>query len=532
MNIDNSIGKALLFSGDAGGAAVAAGWQGIADTGQQGTAKAMTAGYAGSLFQQLIVQMLTAKGSAAETADEAGGGAQDMLGETDSDLLAAMLLTEGNFSGISLMDAGTGAGEAGGGKVKAGGSNPEAKSGTLDILAALTGGQAEGIQALLNTMAGAVQVTEGSRTAVRSQGSPAEVMAVSLGATVAGGDDAGIPASLKALFLNGTQAAVLTETGSLPEGTNAQITAQRQPAQQAAIVGSKFPAFAAYGMNGKAPTTDGTGQAALSGGNSAVPAPTEIDSAQPNPSQAVLNARSGTVVSGQEAGMQEGSIVPQTTDTETGFPETAPVKGDKAPEESETADYSQIAQETQHLHSAGQSGGAAEQDPFIPTVDKAEPYSQIRDEILAKLEQKGTTEFKMQLEPEDLGQIDIKLKLSEGKLIIDILAANSKTQALLTSQVDKLIAGMGLQNVQVESVHVSQQMNSQNQDSSQSQSNLMNTAMDFSHRKQQEQFQGESAKGADLTGTYGLPQQETQDSGPTGRIEAYWYGSHRMNYTV
>ncbi len=49
------------------------------------------------------------------------------------------------------------------------------------------------------------------------------------------------------------------------------------------------------------------------------------------------------------------------------------------------------------------------------TVESVPPYSQIRDEILTKLEQSGSTEFKMQLDPEDLGQIDIKLKLSEGK---------------------------------------------------------------------------------------------------------------------
>ena len=63
----------------------------------------------------------------------------------------------------------------------------------------------------------------------------------------------------------------------------------------------------------------------------------------------------------------------------------------------------------------------------------------------------------MQLEPKDLGQIDVRLKISEGKLIIDIAAASSKTQALLVSQADKLVMSMGLQNVEVETVQVNLQ---------------------------------------------------------------------------
>ena len=134
-------------------------------------------------------------------------------------------------------------------------------------------------------------------------------------------------------------------------------------------------------------------------------------------------------------------------------------------------------------------------------VDKAEAYSQISGEILTKLEQKGPTEFKMQLEPENLGQIDISLKLNQGKLVIDISAQNSKTQALLTNQVDKLISSMGLQNVQVErvivglqnvqveSVQTNQQMNSGSQNS-QNQGYQMNSGMDFSQRRQHSQETG------------------------------------------
>jgi flagellar hook-length control protein FliK len=165
-------------------------------------------------------------------------------------------------------------------------------------------------------------------------------------------------------------------------------------------------------------------------------------------------------------------------------------------------------------------------------VETAQPYSQIGDEILTKLEQSGPTEFKMQLDPEDLGQIDIKLKFSEGKLTIDILALNAKTQALLTGQVDKLVASMGLQNVVVESVHVNQQMSAQTQDNSQSQGYTMNSAMDFSQRKQQEQYQQQFLNDGRLTGTHNRQPEEMQTGSQTSRTEAMRYGFHKMNYAV
>ena len=167
----------------------------------------------------------------------------------------------------------------------------------------------------------------------------------------------------------------------------------------------------------------------------------------------------------------------------------------------------------------------------VQSAEKLEPYSQIGAQILSKLEQDGPKEFKMQLEPEDLGQIDIKLKLNDGKLMIDILAASSKTQALLTSQVDKLISSMGLQNVQVESVQVSQQMNSQSQDSQQNQGTFNNSGMDFSQRKHHDQSQEELFKANVPTGAVD-PQDEFQSSELTDRISLYRYASHRMNFAV
>lgn len=168
----------------------------------------------------------------------------------------------------------------------------------------------------------------------------------------------------------------------------------------------------------------------------------------------------------------------------------------------------------------------------VQNSGKTEQYSQISDEILSRLEQKNSNEFRMQLQPEELGQIDIKLKLNEGKLIIDILAANSKTQALLTNQVDKLIASMGLQNVQVESVNVSQQMNHQGSDG-QNQWQNMNFEMDFSQRRNQEQLKQELNEGSSRTGLQGASQIEAQETGSATIQNLRQYNNlHRLNYAV
>ena len=160
-------------------------------------------------------------------------------------------------------------------------------------------------------------------------------------------------------------------------------------------------------------------------------------------------------------------------------------------------------------------------------TDPGEAHNQIRDAVLAKLEQKGANEFRMQLQPESLGQIDINLKLSDGLLTINILADSSKTQALLTGQVDKLISGMGLHNVQVESVQVNQQMNPDSQ-GGQNQAYTGNSGMNFSQ------------SGRDSSGEQGWRQLGAGSFGVQGEMSAeadrsvYPLGTsfYKMDYVV
>jgi len=164
----------------------------------------------------------------------------------------------------------------------------------------------------------------------------------------------------------------------------------------------------------------------------------------------------------------------------------------------------------------------------VPANGNVEAYKQIGTEILSKLEQKGPTEFKMQLQPENLGQIDISLKLSDGNLVINILAESAKTQALLTSQVDKLVSSMGLQNVQVESVQVNQQMDSGSQNS-QNQNYQMNFGMDFSQRRQHSQDSGENIRQGDFR-FYGIqPEAAVEDVSSIPRARGSMY---KLDYVI
>lgn len=499
MSMDSTIGRPLHFSGDVGSAAAAAGWKGTAEAVRRG-ANGVAEEYAGSLFQQLIIQMLTANGQAADAANGAAGGdAPGAASDSGGGTLAEMFLTGDNGSETGLLYETTGE------NVPVEGSYLQGGTGSPAIP---SGGQPDELQVLMTAMTGLTPVLNSAQITVGSQ---AEYGSEAISA--AAGNDAGMPAGLEALFMNGGNAEVPAGT-AVPQ----EITAE-----------GVVRTTGAYDSGGKASIAAHAGQVS-SGGNSGIPVSAEtVSDAAANSSRTEQSVSNAVTTQRQDGRTAEAFGGLQPTDAESESSDAA-WKSDKAFGEA-AADTGRIPQEAQNLQNVVQTR-AAEQNPDSPFVNRAEPYSQIRDEILAKLEQKGPSEFKMQLEPAELGQIDIKFKLSEGKLIIDILAASAKTQALLTSQVDKLIASLGLQNVQVESVQVGQQANAQGQDGSQGQGYQTNAGMDFSQRRQQDRLQDEVFKGGSLNGMHGLQQQEARDSGPAGRIEAFRYGSYRMDYIV
>jgi flagellar hook-length control protein FliK len=158
-------------------------------------------------------------------------------------------------------------------------------------------------------------------------------------------------------------------------------------------------------------------------------------------------------------------------------------------------------------------------------------YNQIAEEISAKLEQKGPMEFKLQLKPENLGEIDVCIKMTEGKLSIDITSANSKTQEMLVSQVDKLITKLGLQNFQVENVQVLPGTSTTTTQDQASQPSLVNLGMNFSDRRQHETLKEQNELRKSLRAMSSLNATEKQLNSGIGMVQGNHYSGHKINYS-
>ncbi len=440
----------------------------------------------GSLFQKLISQMMMQKYQTAE----AGGstlsvGNQKEENGDNSDLLTELLLAGGNLSKLKLQNIEKELTMSG--KEQSGESNlPNDKGEQLELIQEFLSGLTNAApNTNLETVNSVIHTTDNN------------ALNAVAGAVQENGNVLGVLERQKNI-VNKEQNPAFEEVAALAEGKSEQKDALELSGKGKSIVSQE---------NGL-----------LAEGNSA--SMNWKDEKQETVAQSQIKMPEGlsekqSAIGGHQAEEGMTAIVDK-------------LKGDAEIRSSNQSD----AEYLNPLQNTGAAKESAELNPLPQSVEKAEPYRQIGDEILSKLEQKGTTEFKMQLQPEDLGQIDIKLKLNNGKLMIDILAASSKTQALLTSQVDKLISSMGLQHVQVESVQVNQQMNSQSQNNQQNQGFMMNSGMDFSQRRQQEQSQEEFLKGNNLTGINDMQLSETQETSGARRIQSMRFNTHKMNYAV
>lgn len=486
MNIDNSIGM-TLFSGGMSGAAAAGS--------QQPVASGMAESTEGSLFQQLINQMLTARNQTAAGASGSPNAGEQTKSDGTDNMLSELLLAGGN-KGAS-------------GEQQAVGENAEATDMLQAMMAGMTNTSAavnvEKAFAGIQTEKSAVPQLTSVGTVGTASGDPAAmgILKQTAGIPRTGLSEAAIPTASRT---GSTEAA---------EGMNAaQQEIRQNPGEQKQMMQSG-PGLETTVLNsGNAETANGSQTQGI----------TVLTKDQ---------AENRTVFAAQSLQTPKAVTGNQTAASDIPIQEGSEGPAEKPKQEAATEDRIDPARNgfQNSVQGAVTSGDAAGSISQNRSAESPQPYSQIREEILNKLSQNGPTEFKMQLEPEDLGQIDVKLKLSEGKLTIDILAADPKTQALLTGQVDKLISSMGLQNVQVESVQVSQQMNSQTQDNSQSQGFTMNSAMDFSQRRQ-EQNRQEIFNNSNQSGTLRTQQGEAKTSETAGRIESARFNSHRMNYTV
>jgi len=491
MNIDNSLGM-TLFTNDISGTSASGSLNGLS--------KGVAESPEGSLFQQMISQMLKTKNGMNETAEAAINTEEQNQSGGTGDLISELLIAGGNLAKIRLMDSENGSGEA---------AESQAQE-----------------QALMAGFVNPIQTANNGTTPLEAQTMKDSIQASisEIGALPTAGSELEVPGTRKNIPTNLAQESSLEVTAAMTDGKAAETDA---------LTMAKDGAFTLEEGNTvkQPPKTAHTNETVL---NSEKPTPKENDLPTDVKTEPMKEMTGKPETStGQDLKTPEIGSQKQNAAGENSMKEVATNTAKTAKSETETDGINLERTGFQNsIQGAVSTRSASEVSPVTQPVETSQPYSQIKSEILSNLEKSGPTEFKMQLDPEDLGQIDIKLKLSDGKLIIDIMAANSKTQAMLTGQVDKLIAGMGLQNVVVESVHVSQQMNSQTQDNSQSQGFTMNSAMDFSQRKQQEQAQQQMLNDSRLAGTLNRQQDETQTDNQANRIEGMRYNTHRMNYAV
>ena len=178
-----------------------------------------------------------------------------------------------------------------------------------------------------------------------------------------------------------------------------------------------------------------------------------------------------------------------------------------------------------------------EVNPKNQKLENLPVYNQIAEEIAAKLEQKGPTEFKLQLKPENLGEIDISIKISDGKLSIDIISANAKTQDLLVSQVDKLIGKLGLQNFQIENVQINPGTTtsatpSTTNNEAENQAAMLNLGMNFSDRRQQENLKEQNFLKKELKGISSLSLDGKELINSIEVSRGIDFSKHKINYAI
>ena len=89
-------------------------------------------------------------------------------------------------------------------------------------------------------------------------------------------------------------------------------------------------------------------------------------------------------------------------------------------------------------------------------VEAPLPEQQIADEILAKPEviNGGRTEFTMELNPESLGKITVRLVSTEGRVEVNISAENDATRQLLESRADNIGQALRSNGVELERYQV------------------------------------------------------------------------------
>jgi len=176
-------------------------------------------------------------------------------------------------------------------------------------------------------------------------------------------------------------------------------------------------------------------------------------------------------------------------------------------------------------------GVSSNKGPEVGHSAKVEVAQQVEQKIIQNFEPAKPMTLQMTLSPDNLGDIDIKLSYNQGKLIIDIMAASSETQKLLGNQINQLVRGLALQNVQVETVHLNTPVEAT--ENGESMGSLLNDGSQFSQQQNnaplKEQF---LSKGTIQNNAFSNGAQDSNDELISLVQNLQYNGQRRINYLV
>ena len=176
-------------------------------------------------------------------------------------------------------------------------------------------------------------------------------------------------------------------------------------------------------------------------------------------------------------------------------------------------------------------GVSSSKGPEVGHSAKVEVAQQVEQKIIQNFEPAKPMTLQMTLSPDNLGDIDIKLSYHHGKLIIDIMAASSETQKLLGNQINQLVRGLALQNVQVETVHLNTPVEAT--ENGESMGSLLNDGSQFSQQQNnaplKEQF---LSKGTIQNNPFSNGAQDSNDELISLVQNLQYNGQRRINYLV
>ena len=121
-----------------------------------------------------------------------------------------------------------------------------------------------------------------------------------------------------------------------------------------------------------------------------------------------------------------------------------------------SAIYEKSPELTEAIPQGIQQRMTSEVNPVVPEAvqqtEKPAPFVQVADKIAEAATKGEPTALKMTLNPEQLGEIEIKIDMAQGKLQIGITAENPETLNLLSGQLERLTTRLGLHQFQIEGI--------------------------------------------------------------------------------